>query len=90
MKCPNCGNEISDSDVDFCTECGYNLSSNIQNIEVDSKGFFDNLVETFYVPTLEDANQIINILSKSRDLDEIKIHGHTSPECILEDELWEN
>ena len=50
--CPNCGNEISDSDVDFCTECGYNLSSNIQNIEVDSKGFFDNLALKTSFPVL--------------------------------------
>ncbi len=41
--CPNCGNVISDDDIEFCTECGYNLLG--ESVNNDSKGFFDNLAE---------------------------------------------
>lgn len=43
--CPNCGCEIADEDIDFCTECGHKLSRNIIRVQNDSKGFFDNLSE---------------------------------------------
>ena len=41
--CPNCGNTISESDIEFCTECGHNLSK--KPIINDSKRFFDILAE---------------------------------------------
>lgn len=41
--CPNCGTELNEDDIEFCTECGYNL------LEKPSKyapvGFFDNIAE---------------------------------------------
>ena len=37
--CPNCGCEIADEDIDFCTECGLKLSGNIIRVQDDSKGF---------------------------------------------------
>lgn len=44
-KCPNCGNEINDNDIEFCTECGYSLSGNLISKENDSKGFFDDVID---------------------------------------------
>ena len=41
--CPNCGSVISDDDIEFCTECGYNLLG--KPVANDSKGFFDNISE---------------------------------------------
>ncbi|MBR4447146.1 zinc ribbon domain-containing protein [Methanobrevibacter sp.] len=40
--CPNCGCEINDDDVEFCTECGYNLFEKNEDVP---KGFFDNLAD---------------------------------------------
>lgn len=47
--CPNCGCEISDEDVEFCTECGYNLTRKIEDVP---KGFFDNLTDKTSFPVL--------------------------------------
>ena len=47
--CPNCGCEISDEDVEFCTECGYNLTGKIEDVP---KGFFDNLTDKTSFPVL--------------------------------------
>ena len=44
-KCPNCGNEIGDKDVDFCTECGYSLSRNVVLKDKNSNGFFDDVID---------------------------------------------
>ena len=41
--CPNCGNTISEMDIEFCTECGHNLSK--KQVIKNSKGFFDNLAD---------------------------------------------
>ena len=41
--CPNCGNALSDRDMEFCTECGHNLSE--KPVIKDSIGFFDNLAD---------------------------------------------
>ena len=42
--CPNCGSEIDEDDVEFCTECGCNLlNPTVHNSS--SRGFFDNLVD---------------------------------------------
>lgn len=50
--CPNCGNEIEDVDVEFCTACGYNLSGNVSNIAHNPIGFFDNLSQKTSFPIL--------------------------------------
>lgn len=50
--CPNCGNEISDDDVDFCTECGHSLSNSVIPADVNSKGFFDNLKDKTSFPVI--------------------------------------
>ena len=69
------------------------ISSGTVNCEVvnpkEHEDFFDEMNEIFYVPSLNDANEIINILNKSRQLMEIKIHGHLFAEALWEDELWE-
>lgn len=50
--CPNCGNEIDDNDVEFCTECGCKLPNiNIQRGN-GSKGFFENLNEKTSFPII--------------------------------------
>lgn len=41
--CPNCGSLLED-DIDFCTQCGYNLRSN-RVVNVEKNGFFDNITE---------------------------------------------
>lgn len=51
-KCPNCGNEIDDESVDFCTNCGFNLSGNVSNIDYNPIGFFDNLSQKTSIPIL--------------------------------------
>lgn len=49
--CPSCGNEISEEDVEFCTECGCNLlHPATQNSS--SNGFFDNLSEKTSFPII--------------------------------------
>lgn len=48
--CPNCGNEISDDDVEFCTECGCNLFNPV--INNNKKGFFENLTEKASLPII--------------------------------------
>ena len=50
--CPNCGSEIGDDDVEFCYECGCNLSHPILKANNKSKGFFDNLVEKTSFPVI--------------------------------------
>lgn len=43
--CPNCGNELESGDVDFCSECGYQLNAPNDSNEAmyQHNGFFDNL-----------------------------------------------
>lgn len=50
--CPNCGNEIADSDVEFCTECGCNLLGSIQKANDNPMGLFDNLSMKTSLPVL--------------------------------------
>ena len=50
--CPNCGSEITDDDMEFCTECGCNLQHPIQQVSVKSSGFFGNLVEKTSFPII--------------------------------------
>lgn len=50
--CPNCGNEISDEDIEFCTECGCNLSNAVIRIDNNSEGFFYNLDEKASFPII--------------------------------------
>ena len=50
--CPKCGSEISEDDVEFCTQCGFKLSGSIQQLNVNSNGFFDNLVEKTSFPII--------------------------------------
>lgn len=46
--CPNCGSVISEEDMEFCTECGYNLTEN----DEAPKGFFDNLADKTSFPLI--------------------------------------
>ena len=46
--CPNCGSVISEVDMEFCTECGYNLAEN----DEAPKGFFDNLADKTSFPLI--------------------------------------
>ena len=46
--CPNCGSVISEEDMEFCTECGYNLAEN----DEAPKGFFDNLADKTSFPLI--------------------------------------
>lgn len=50
--CPNCGNEINDEDVEFCTECGCSLSNSVIRTDDNSKGFFDNLKDKTSFPVI--------------------------------------
>lgn len=50
--CPNCGNEILDEDIEFCTECGCNIYHPTHQVNANSKGFFDNLVEKTSFPII--------------------------------------
>jgi len=50
--CPNCGNEITDDDVEFCTECGCNLLHPTEESNVKSKGFFNEMVEKTSFPII--------------------------------------
>lgn len=47
--CPNCGCEIKEEDIEFCTECGYDLLGKNDNV---SKGFFTNLTEKTNFPVI--------------------------------------
>ena len=47
--CPNCGNEIDGDDVEFCTQCGYDLTTPKKQIP---KGFFAELAEKTSFPIL--------------------------------------
>lgn len=53
-RCPNCGNEINEVGVEFCTECGSSLTIDPVSIHDDdvSKGFFDNLTEKTSFPVI--------------------------------------
>lgn len=50
--CPNCGSEISEDDVEFCTECGCNLVNPTKEIHVSSGGFFNEMVEKTSFPII--------------------------------------
>ena len=50
--CPNCGSEISEDDVEFCTECGCNIFNPTQESNVSSTGFFTELVEKTSFPVI--------------------------------------
>lgn len=51
--CPNCGNKITDKDVEFCTECGHDLSMSINKVnDYPTNGFFDNLTEKTSFPIM--------------------------------------
>lgn len=50
--CPNCGSEISEDDVEFCTECGCNLVNPTKDANVASKGFFNDMVEKTSFPII--------------------------------------
>lgn len=50
--CPNCGSEISEDDVEFCTECGCNLFNPTQESNVSSTGFFNELAEKTSFPVI--------------------------------------
>ena len=51
--CPNCGNKIMGKDVEFCTECGHDLSKSLSEVNnSSSKGFFDNLIEKTSFPII--------------------------------------
>nr|WP_295162957.1 zinc ribbon domain-containing protein [uncultured Methanobrevibacter sp.] len=50
--CPNCGNEITDDDVEFCTECGCNLVNPTNESNVKSKGFFNDMAEKTSFPII--------------------------------------
>ena len=50
--CPNCGSEISEDDVEFCTECGCNIFNPTQESNVSSAGFFNELVEKTSFPVI--------------------------------------
>ena len=47
--CPGCGNEISENDVEYCTECGCNL---INPVQQTSNGFFDELAKKTSFPVI--------------------------------------
>ena len=49
--CPNCGSEIDESDMEFCTECGCNLL-NPAGQHTPAVGFFDNLVDKTSFPVI--------------------------------------
>lgn len=51
-NCPNCGSEIEDNDVEFCTECGHKLLKPVQRVHNTPKGFFDNLSEKTSIPVM--------------------------------------
>ncbi len=53
-RCPNCGNEINEVDVEFCTECGSSLTIDPVRIQSEnsSNGFFDNLTEKTSFPVI--------------------------------------
>lgn len=50
--CPNCGNEITDDDVEFCTECGCNLLHPTEESNVKSNGFFSDMAEKTSFPII--------------------------------------
>lgn len=50
--CPNCGSEISEDDVEFCTECGCNLLNPTEQTNASSGGFFNELVEKTSFPII--------------------------------------
>lgn len=50
--CPNCGAEIDGNDVEFCTECGYDLSKPVNEVQNNSNGFFDDLAEKTSFPVI--------------------------------------
>ena len=47
--CPNCGSEIADDDIEFCTECGYNLLGRNDDSPV---GFFAKLNQKTSFPVI--------------------------------------
>ena len=47
--CPNCGNEIDGADVEFCTQCGCDLTAPTKQ---KSEGFFGELVDKTSFPIL--------------------------------------
>ena len=51
--CPNCGNKNEGEDVEFCTECGHDLSKPVDNVGYHPPiGFFDNLIEKTSFPII--------------------------------------
>lgn len=50
--CPNCGSEIEENDIEFCTECGHKLLKPVQKVYDAPKGFFDNLAEKTSIPVI--------------------------------------
>lgn len=47
--CPNCGSEINEKDVEFCTQCGYSLQHPTQQ---SSNGFFSELAQKTSFPVI--------------------------------------
>ena len=47
--CPECGNEIDEDDVEFCTQCGCSLMHPTQQ---SSNGFFAQLTEKTSFPVI--------------------------------------
>ena len=47
--CPNCGSEIADDDIEFCTECGYNLLGRNDDLPM---GFFAKLNQKTSFPVI--------------------------------------